>query len=111
VPVLIAQRLLVLSSPSGDVQVPVRLFQPEEKDGMWICLYEIDWPHGTKSHFAAGIDGMQALVLAIHTVGAEIYASDYHKSRSLRWFEPNGGYGFPVPPSFRDMLIGDDVNM
>jgi hypothetical protein len=84
---------------------------PKQKDGMWICRYEIDWPSGTKSHFAAGIDGMQALVLATGTVGAEIYASDYHKSGSLRWFEANQGYGFPVPPSFQDMLIGDDVNM
>jgi hypothetical protein len=109
--VLIAQRLLVLTTPSGDVQVPVRLFQPEQKDGMWICGYEIDWRHGTKSHFGAGIDAMQALVLATRTVGAEIYASDYHKSGSLRWFKANQGYGFPVPTSFRDMLIGDDVNM
>lgn len=108
---LIAQRLLALRTPSGDVQVPVRLFQPEKKDGMWICRYEIDWPHGMKSHFAAGIDAIQALVLATRTVGAEIYASDYHKSGSLRWFEANRGYGFPVPPTFRDMLIGDDVNV
>jgi hypothetical protein len=108
---VIAQRLLVLGTSSGDVQVPVRLFQLEQKDGMWICRYEIDWPRGTKSHFAAGIDAMQALVLATRMVGAEIYASDYHKSGSLRWFEPNQGYGFPVPPSFRAMLIGDDVNV
>jgi hypothetical protein len=47
---------------------------------MWICPYEIDWPRATKSHFAAGIDAMQALVLATRMVGAEIYASDYHKS-------------------------------
>ena len=106
---VIAQRLLVLGTSSGDVQVPVRLFQPEEKD--WICRYEIDWPRGTKSHFAAGIDTMQALVLATRTVGADIYASDYHKSGSLRWFEANRGYGFPVPPTFWDMLIGDDVNL
>jgi hypothetical protein len=110
-PLQIAQRLLVLSGPSGDVQVPVRLFQPEETDGTWICRYEIDWPRGTKSHFAAGIDAMQALVLATRTVGAEIYASDYHKSGSLRWFESNQGYGFPVAPTLRDMLIGDDVNL
>jgi hypothetical protein len=109
--VLIAQRLLVLSTSSGEVDVPVRLFQPEPKDGMWICRYEIDCPHATKSHFGAGIDGMQALVLAIRMVGVEIYASDYHKSGSLRWFEPNQGYGFPVTPTLRDLLIGDDVNL
>jgi Domain of unknown function (DUF6968) len=111
VAVLIAHRRLVLSSPSGDIQVPVRLFQPEQRDGMWICRYEIDWPNRTKSHLAAGIDGMQALILALRTVGAEIYASDYHKSGCLRWFEPNRGYGFPVPANLRELLIGDDVNL
>jgi hypothetical protein len=63
---------------------------------------------------------MQALILAIRTLGVEIYASDYHKSGCLRWFEPksrsnwsepNGGYGFPVPFSLHDLLIGDDVNL
>ena len=47
---LIAHRRLVISSPSGDIDVPVRLFQPEQENGMWICRYEIDWPNRRKSY-------------------------------------------------------------
>lgn len=41
-------------------------------------------------------------------VGTDIYTSDYHASGKLRWGEPGTGYGFPVPSSIRDLLIGDD---
>ena len=106
---LIAQRLLIISSPSGDIEVPVRLFQPEEDDGMWICRYEIDWPSGRRAYFGAGVDGMQALILALQMIGVETYRSEYHKASALRWFEPGQGYGFPIISSFRDVLIGDDA--
>ena len=106
---VIAHRRLVISSPSGDIEVPVRLFQPEEEDGMWICRYEIDWPNGRKSYFGAGVDGMQALILALQTIGVEIYTSEYHEAGTLRWFEPSEGYGFPACSSLRDALIGDDA--
>jgi hypothetical protein len=80
--VLIAYRRLVITGPSGDTEVPVRLFQPENDDGMWICRYEIEWPSQKRSHFAGGIDSFQALILALQMIGAEIYASAYHEG----WF-------------------------
>ncbi len=78
---------------------------------MWICRYEIDWPGQKKSRFAAGIDSIQALILAMQQIGIEMYASDYHKSGSLKWFEPAQGYGFPVPYTVRHLLIGDDISL
>lgn len=42
-------------------------------------------------------------------IGAEIYSSDYHKSGDLFWETPGKGYGFPVAPSLRDLLQGDDA--
>ena len=80
-------------------------------DGMWTCRYEIDWPSQKRSHFAGGIDSFQALILALQMIGAEIYASTYHKAGSLKWFERYRGYGFPVGCNLRDLLIGDDTNM
>ena len=108
---VIARRRLTVSDPSGDREVEVRLFQPEDEDGMWICRYEIDWPGHKRSHFAGGIDAFQALILALQMIGAEIYASAYHDAGSLKWFEQYRGYGFPVGCNLRDMLIGDDAKL
>jgi hypothetical protein len=52
---------------------------------------------------------MQALLFALEMIGAEIYTSDYHKSKCLMWGEPGQGYGFPVVQSLRDLLEGDDA--
>jgi hypothetical protein len=109
--VVIAERRLFISGPSGQIEVPVRLFQPEQEDGMWICRYEIDWPDQKKSYFAAGFDSAQALVLALQTVGVEIYTSTYHETGSLGWHESYQGYGFPVGANLRELLIGDDMNL
>ena len=109
--VLIAQRRLIVSGSSGDQEVPVRLFQPEENDGAWVCRYEIEWPNEKWSRFAAGVDSVQALLLALQKIGIEIYTSRYHQSRSLRWLERQGGYGFPVPSNVRDLLSGDDTKL
>ena len=65
-------------------------------------------PSQKRSHFAGGIDSFQALILALQMIGAEIYASAYHKAGSLKWFERYRGYGFPVGCNLRDLLIGDD---
>jgi Domain of unknown function (DUF6968) len=107
----IAHRQLTTSTELGDTEVSIRLFKPEESDGAWICRYEIDWPSRKQSSFAAGIDSIQALLLALQRIGVEIYTSAYHQAGSLKWFEPTRGYGFPIAHNLRDLLIGDDVNL
>jgi hypothetical protein len=109
--VVIALRHLIVRRPSGDTEVPVRLFQPEEDNGAWICRYEIEWPSRKQSGFGAGVDSIQALILALKNIGAEIYTSSYHQSKSLKWIEPDQGYGFPVCSNVRDLLKGDDLNL
>ena len=42
-------------------------------------------------------------------IGAEIYTSKYHKAGELCWETPGKGYGFPVVPTLRDLLQGDDA--
>ena len=98
---VVAERRLIVTSPSGDTEVPVRLFQPENDEGMWICRYEIEWPGQKRSHFAGGVDSFQALILALQMIGAELYASAHHKAGSLKWFERYRGYGFPVGCNLR----------
>jgi hypothetical protein len=109
--VLVAQRRLMISDPAGDREVAIRLYQPEGKDGAWGCRYEIDWPDRNWSSSAWGVDSMQALIYALQKIGTEIYTSIYHESGSLKWYDPNKGYGFPVSHNVRDLLIGDDLNL
>ena len=58
---------------------------------------------------AGGFDSVQALFIALGMIGAEIYTSNYHKAGQLFWDKPGSGYGFPVAPTLRDLLIGDDT--
>lgn len=105
----IASRTLMLQGRAGAVAVPVDVFAPEPDGNGWICRYQIQWPQKPWSSFGAGLDAVQALAIALQKIGVEIYSSDYHRSGLLAWGEPGSGYGFPVPASARDLLIGDDV--
>ena len=107
---VIASRILTLRVRSGTVEIPIKVYAPEcEKPRVWRCRYDIGWPEGKHSFAAYGVDSMQAAVIALGTIGAEIYSSNYHKSGDLWWDAPGNGYGFPVAPSIRDLLQGDDA--
>jgi hypothetical protein len=106
---IIAKRELEYVAEDGTtVPVPVCLFSPQEDDRCWICRYTIGWPNGIESRAGHGVDSVQALVLAINSIGNSLYLSDYHKTGRLKWGDPNEGYGFPVTNTARDMLIGYD---
>src|SRR5271156_468482 len=104
---IVASRSLKLHRGDSDVAVAVKVFAPQAERNAWTCRYEIDWPEGTRKFASAGHDAMQALLLALSMIGAELYTSDYHKSKNLMWDEPGRGYGFPVPNNLRDLLEGD----
>ena len=107
---MIAHRLLTLQSTSGNVDVPVAIFAPEQDEaGHWSCRYRIQWPDRAREFSAEGVDSMQALVCALQMIAADIYTSDEHVSGRLMWGNPNEGYGFPVTRSMRDDLRGNDA--
>jgi hypothetical protein len=108
---LMAIRDLKICNADTDVDVQVRLYQPEQDEQAWICKYEIGWPTGAKHSFARGVDAIQAILLALYKIGIEIYTSDYHRAGKLIWLVPGRGFGFPVSKSVRDLLIGDDVDL
>ena len=108
---LIATRVLKLRRSTGDIEVPIRIFAPEQQKIDWACRIEVDWPDGTLSIAARGIDAVQALHLALQLIGAQIYASAHHASGKLMWLEPGKGYGFPVTNNLRDLLVGDDKTL
>lgn len=106
---LIATRILKLRDATTDIEIPIRIFAPEEDQGDWKCRYEIEWPEGTRASAAWGFDAVQALYLALQKIGTDLYVSGYHKSGNLMWDKPGNGYGFPVPHNARDWLEGDDA--
>ena len=106
----IASRALVLRSGENTNPVAINIFAPErETDGAWACRYTVDWPEQPSDRKIFGFDSMQALLLTLQTIGAEIYSSSYHKAGQLFWDKPGEGYGFPVVPTLRDLLVGADA--
>src|SRR5262245_61068087 len=108
---VIAIRVLTLGHGPRAIQVPIRIFAPEQREVDWACRFEIDWPGETTSLEAAGVDGVQALELALRMIGALIYTSDHHASGNLMREAPGKGYGFPVTHNIRDLLTGDDKTL
>jgi hypothetical protein len=105
---IIAIRVLTLSRPEGDIDIPIRIFAPVPAEIDWSCRFEIDWPDGTRAMDVDGIDAVQAIELVMKAIGSQIYASDHHESGRLVWLKSGRGYGFPVPNGIRDLLVGDD---
>jgi hypothetical protein len=107
---LIASRVLTLLDGNEKVRIPIRVFAPEKsQNGSWFCRYEIDWPSEQHQIDVGGVDSAQALVLSLQAIGAEIYSSNYHRCGKLYLDKPGAGYGFPVVPTYRDLLEGDDA--
>ena len=108
---IIAKRVLTLRNEAGERAVPIRIYAPEEENGgHWVCRYEIEWPDHTVKRFGVGIDAVQALVLALQIIGAELYTSPAHEAGRLSWAE-GSGYGFPLAKSVRDLAVGEDKEL
>jgi hypothetical protein len=105
---VIATRVLKLRQGPSEIPVPIRIFAPEQREIDWACRFEIDWPDETVGLDAMGVDAVQALELAMKMIGAFLYTTDHHASGNLTWQAPGQGYGFPVPNTIRDLLVGED---
>lgn len=106
----VATRTLTLRHGEDNIQIPIRIFSPKQQEPRaWSCQYEIDWPEGKETTEIWGVDSVQAMVLTLQAIGSNIYTSTYHQSGSLFFEAPGQGYGFPVPISLRDLLIGEDA--
>lgn len=104
----IASRTLRIVEGDGERSVVVRLFLPEPDGAAWTCAYEVGWPENPRFFQAFGVDAVQAIELALHMIGAELYTSEHHQAGTLVFDAPGAGYGFPVAKTLRDLLVGDD---
>jgi uncharacterized protein DUF6968 len=106
---IIATRTLQLRSEPRDIDIPIRIFAPEETGNRWICRFEISWPEGKAERWGSGVDAIDALFSALQMIGIEVYGSVYHQSGRLVWLAEGAGYGFPVTNNIRDLLVGLDT--
>lgn len=107
---VIARRTLTAKINGGPVAIEVRLHRPVKSDANddWECRYEIEWPHAVRRNVVGGVDSVQALLLAFNLVAVDLHAGQPPGLSGLTWLEPGGGFGFPLPPSLRDLARGDD---
>lgn len=105
---IIASRILQLTTSAGTSVVRIDIFQPEQSDDDWICRYVVRWPDQPWESFGGGRDAVQALLSAMQKIGMELYASEANKTGKLTWDDWKG-FGFPVPQNMRDLLAGDDA--
>lgn len=107
---IIVSHVLYLRMQDGsDFRIPIDIYQPEQGEGCWTCRYDVGWPEGLRIFRSVGHDSLQALVLALQMISAEIYSSTYHVEGRLRAYDSIPGYGFPVASSLQDLAVGLDA--
>ena len=80
----IMQRTLNLRSGNRDVTIPIKVHAPEQKAALdSICRFEIGWPEGKAERWGAGVDAIQAQLIVLQMIGAEIYANRHHEAGLL----------------------------
>jgi hypothetical protein len=82
--------------------VGVRFFQPKPDDGSFFCSYEIDWPEGTRSKRAGGVDEVQALLLAMQKAHTDLLSARENHGRKVSWLNDRS-LGFPIADTIRDL--------
>lgn len=89
-------------TPDGPVRLQVRPPRPDEQD--WRCDYAIQGPDGEHAGHAMGVDGVQALYLALQSAHVHLLMTEHGRAGRLTWLEQTD-LGLPLPV----YLTADDV--
>jgi hypothetical protein len=71
------------------------------------CPWRIEGMGSGKIRYAVGIDQVQAVWLAMQSIGGDLYASEEYRAGRLKAFandNDHGDLGFPLPQGFADLL-------
>jgi hypothetical protein len=91
----IARRELRLDDPTAPRPVIVELARPvPHPNGDFACPFRIEGLGEAKTRYAAGIDEIQSLLLALRMIGAILYTSIEHQDGRLKWLDDDGSLGF-----------------
>jgi len=102
---IIASRELLLD---GEQKATALIGKPRRLPGSddWYCPNQIIGIGSEEVKCICGVDPMQALVLSLQMVGAQLYCSVEYKAGRLRWEcgAVAGDLGLPVPENIREVL-------
>jgi len=93
------------SAQDGEI-VSVRIgtpFTPPGWEGNSICPYQILGLGNDKIRYAPGIDGVQALYLALKRIATDLYTSDQGRAGTLRFLGMRN-LGLPVEEAISDLV-------
>ena len=82
----------------GSAEVVVRFARPAQDSVDFICEYEVAWPDRKKRLRAYGVDEVQALLIAMQNVHADLLTSREFGTGQLRWLESDD-LGLPLSGS------------
>ncbi len=99
----IATREFELSGSAGKIIVEIGKPEPFEGGADYYCPYQIIGLAGNRVRYGAGIDGVQALIHALHNIGARLYSSTEHREGRLTWFGKRN-LGIPVADIIADVV-------
>lgn len=97
IPVLFCERVFQIDGRN----VGCRFFKPEPDGQDYRCRYEIDWPEGAYVGRAYGVDGVQALLLAMQKAHTDLLAARENEGRQIAWLDMPG-LGMPIPRTISD---------
>lgn len=100
----IATRSLDLAN-RGPVTVTIGMPKQFLDSTDFYCPYQITGLAKERIGYAGGVDAVQALMLTLERIGAELCTLEEVKSGELSWQgDEAGALGFPVPGSIKDLL-------
>ncbi len=92
-PVVVCERNFATMRGGEEVPITVRWFQPESDGQDHFCRFSIQIGTGEPyERQIYGVDSVQALLLAMETVGVDLYIQD----PPVFWFNPGDDLGLPV---------------
>jgi hypothetical protein len=94
-PIIIARREIQHAESGAVIRIAIRVPKQSE-NGHYECSYEIKENGQSKSYTAGGVDGIQALEIALRKIGALLWARNKASSWKLRWLDSED-LGFPLP--------------
>jgi hypothetical protein len=98
---VIAERKLTLRRGTGDLDVCVTLGKPNPSrdPGEFYCFYSIEIGEKKKISHGCGVDGFQALQLAMQRIGIDLSIIQRNEAGEFVWADGDPGQtGFPFPP-------------